>query len=142
MNKKDYKLDLFKSLDALAKCNKAYYSALSHEEKKDFSPFVYMRWCSYATQSPLYSCILINEICNRNFNVIKDKELQWKILALASLSKTRFKWIKPIAGNTNATYDKCVLRVQQLYGVNEKEAEIIINNSSSEELELLMNEEN
>lgn len=93
------KLDMFKQiLPALDRRDKHFYASLSDDEKKEFVPYVAMRFMSsVAKHSAIEQLIMVNELVNHEFNTIgKHPELQWQLLALSGLGKSQFhSWIAP-----------------------------------------------
>ena len=92
------KLALGTVLSNLDNKNLGYYDSLSEEEKKDFQPFVLMRFMSASDNSGIeakYSVISVNEFVNQNFwDLSKEKELHAKLLSASGLGiKQRHPWI-------------------------------------------------
>jgi hypothetical protein len=73
------KIDLKSMLGAVDRRNKEFYSQLSDEQKKEFSPFMVMRWTSSikgSKQLQEHYLELTNEFLNKDFSVLyKHKEL-------------------------------------------------------------------
>lgn len=75
-----------------------FYSKLSDEDKKAFSPWLAMRYASSANGSAAYHYLLmVNDIVNAQFSSLKNHpELQWKLLAVCGMGKDAFHpWIPP-----------------------------------------------
>jgi len=97
------KLNLDSVLQALDRQDLDYYSKLTDEEKKAYSPFILMRYMASAGpqshQAP-YAVIAINELVNKSlFELGKHPELQHKLLCLAGLGKKQYR---PYLGSKNA----------------------------------------
>lgn len=111
--KQDYKLDIFKVLEAIDKRDFGFYKNLSDEEKKNFAGIVAMRWLSSVSGSKdlqEYYVLAVNETANKNFwsSGLKDHpELQYLTLARAGCgAKQRHEWIKgPTKKSSNKIYD-------------------------------------
>jgi len=140
------KLALGKVLDALDNRNISFYDTLSDDEKKEFQPFVLMRFMSSSSNSPIeskYSLISTNEIVNKHFwDLSKEKELHARLLSACGLgSKQRHDWIT----GTKSTKDivsefiKMVLK-NQGWNANNTEIRLYISNINGDELEDLCNE--
>ncbi len=98
IGKKQHKLDLSQVLYNLDTRNKAFYSNLSDEEKKGYTPLILMRFMSSApNQGGLHEYHLeaVNEIVNRDFwSLSKHPELQHKLLSICGVGKKQFhSWI-------------------------------------------------
>ena len=97
------KLKLDSVLQALDRQDLDYYSNLTDEEKKAYSPFILMRYMASAgpqSQQAPYAVIAINELVNKSlFELGKHPELQHKLLCLAGLGKKQYR---PYLGSKNA----------------------------------------
>jgi len=78
-------LDIKKELSAVDLRNHDFYKNLSDEEKKQFNPFILMRYTSNVNASPdveEWFVEMTNEMVNKNYSSIsKHKELLWKLYA-------------------------------------------------------------
>lgn len=96
--KKQHKVPLNSMLQAMDTKNRDFYRNLSDEEKKDFSPWLSMRYAS-SVEGPLggYSLYAVNEVVNRDFNEFKNHpELQWLMLtAVGTGQKQQHVFIPP-----------------------------------------------
>ena len=97
-NNKTYKLDLTVVLNAIDRKNYNFYNNLTDEERKSYTPLIYMRYLSsLADQNPnaAYAVIATNDIVNIGFwNLSKHPELQHKLLCLSSLGTNQYHpWI-------------------------------------------------
>jgi hypothetical protein len=96
--------DLFDALAALDKKDYNYYSRLSDEQKKKFSPYMLIQWlCSVKGSSDIQSYYLQSTEyhVNKYFfneNIQKNPELAWLMLCAASpgMGKQFRQWIPSI----------------------------------------------
>lgn len=83
------KLDIKRELSAVNKKDYDFYSNLTDEEKKAFSPYILMRFVSNPSDNDAqeYCVERINEFVNKNFSLLSknDKELLWKLYAASGL---------------------------------------------------------
>lgn len=78
-------LDIKKELSAIDLRNHEFYKNLSDEEKKQFNPFILMRYTSNVNASPdveEWFVEMTNEMVNKNYmSISRHKELLWKLYA-------------------------------------------------------------
>jgi hypothetical protein len=131
---KKYKLSLTDVLNAIDKRDLDFYSRLTVEEQKSYTPLVLMRYMSSLTdQHPhtAYAVMATNDITNIGFwTLSKHPELQHKLLCLAGLGgKTYRPWISA----TNKKSNKIQTWLQEQYPqLNSDEIEIIIKNHTQD----------
>mgnify|MGYP003336767267 FL=1 len=131
---KKYKLALNEVLNAIDKRDLDYYSRLTAEEQKSYTPLVLMRYMSSLTdQHPhaAYAVMATNDITNIGFwTLAKHPELQHKLLCLAGLGpKTYRPWIAAKGKKSNKIQDW----LQEQYPhLNRDEIDIIINNHTQD----------
>jgi len=98
------KIDLFKELlPALNRGDKEFYTNLSPEKQKTFSPWLVMRWASSVVgKQSTGRLIAINKHVNHDFSTIgkEHNELVWKHMAVVASESTgktqaRHQWIPP-----------------------------------------------
>ena len=92
------KLDMFKQvLPAIDTFDKKFYSGLSDDQKKEFSPWIVMRGASSCQQNPEHYLIMVNDVVNANFSVLTGHpELQWMLLSICGVGTRQFHpFIKP-----------------------------------------------
>lgn len=140
------KLELKRVLSALDSRNLSFYETLSDDEKKEFQPFVLMRFMSSSSNSPIeskYSLISINEIVNKYFwDLSKEKELHAKLLSASGLgSSQHHTWIS----GTKATKDVVAEFIKEVINdqgwfPNNTEINIYISKLSYDDIEGLCNE--
>mgnify|MGYP000011378625 CR=1 FL=1 len=95
---KKVQIPLKEMLSALDNNDFDFYTRLSDEEKKVFSPWLAMRYAS-AAQGNLSShyLLMVNDIVNVNFSSLTaHPDLQWKLLAVCGAGSNAFHpWIPP-----------------------------------------------
>lgn len=96
--KKEYKLDLTAVLSALDRQDLEFYSRLSDDEKKSYTPLILMRYMSSLTdqnQNSAYAILATNDLVNIGFwNLSKYPELQHMLLCLSGLGKKQYRtWL-------------------------------------------------
>ena len=94
-------MELKKALNGIDRKNKKLYSTLTEKEKKDFSPWLLMRYTSNIKEGPwrlfYHHLVMTNEFVNVHFSDLrKHKELQWLLLQLVGTGKNFFhEFISP-----------------------------------------------
>lgn len=142
------KLTLSKVLNALDNRQINFYDTLSDEEKKDFQPYVLMRFMSHSeTGSDLakLSLMATNEFVNKyQWDLPKEKELYAKLLSASGLGfKQNHKWI---AGkNTNTSTDPVKALVKEKlkflnWNANNVELNLYISRLSKDDVKELCDE--
>lgn len=115
-----------------------FYSKLSEEDKKAFSPWLAMRYASSANGAAAYHYLLmVNDIVNVQFSSLKNHpELQWKLLAVCGIGKDNFHpWIPP-GGKKKA--DKIQKFLHESYpSLNRSEIELLVAINSRDEIKQL-----
>jgi hypothetical protein len=97
-------LDMFKRvLPALDTRQKDFYSNLSDEEKKGFSPWLVQRYLSSADSANAgiieHYLIMTNDIVNVDFSAVKDPEMQWMLMSMVGVGKSmRHPYVAPGGG--------------------------------------------
>lgn len=141
---KKYKLDISRVLYATDNKNYNFYSNLTQEEKKAYSPLVVMRFLSSAQdQSGLHSYYLnaVNEYVNNNFwELSKHPELQHKLMAAVGFKhpKVYHKWIS--VKNGSKSKDTILHKfLKEVYeGANTDEISFVLKNITRDELSNLL----
>ena len=133
-SEKKYKLDLFnKVLPAIDKRDFSFYSRLSDEEKKGFSPIVALRAMSCAKDYNKETCEYIIQAANEankdfwNSQLTKHPELQYLILSSMGLGmKIDRQWIK---GPTGKSINSKIMDVLRRYypTASQKELQMFID---------------
>lgn len=98
LDKKKYKLDIFEVLENIDKRNFNYYATLDDNLKKEFVPFVTMKWLSQVNASPEiseYYLLMVNDLLNREFWALRNHpELIWKLMCVIGIGqKMRHEWV-------------------------------------------------
>ena len=88
-------MELRKALNGIDRKNKKLYSTLTEKEKKDFSPWLLMRYISNIKEGPwrlfYHHLVMTNEFVNVHFSDLrKHEELQWLLLQLVGTGKNFF----------------------------------------------------
>jgi hypothetical protein len=128
LKKREFKLDIWKVLEAADQCNINFMNSLTEEEKKALFPVVIMRWMSaVSNQSGMseHYITTVNELVNVQLHdIAKHPELQWKLLALCGVGlKQRHNWIPLNRTNLTSKLDNLVLQV--FPHLNELELDIV-----------------
>ena len=99
------KINLTTLLNAIDTKRKDFYDSLSIEDRKDFSPYLSLRWSSStdgSTELASYYLMATNQYVNKHFfSLNKHPKLQWLLCSIVSpgMGKHRHTWIKPIGRN-------------------------------------------
>jgi hypothetical protein len=103
---KEYKSNLSDILNSLDKKDYAVYSKMAEDQKKEFQPFVLMRYMSASSDNELYSLVVVNEYVNKYFwDLSSEKELQSKLLAASGIGKKSYhQWIPNKTVNANSLH--------------------------------------
>jgi len=91
------KIPLQQMLQAVDRGDKEFYSNLTDEQKKDFSPWLAMRFASSCKDNAEHYLLMVNDFVNADFGTMYNHpELQWKLIALCGIGYKQFHpWIKP-----------------------------------------------
>ena len=86
-------LDMFKRvLPALDTRQKDFYTNLTEEERKGFSPWLVQRYLSSAESTSQeiieHYLIMTNDIVNINFSDVKDPEMTWKLMSIVGVGRS------------------------------------------------------
>ena len=99
--KKARKIELDDLLRAIDSCDFDFYSRLDAEQKKEFSAWTTMRWASSSRDFPEHYLLMVNDIVNKDFNLLtgsaddpktQHPELQWKLIATCGIGRVQQKW--------------------------------------------------
>lgn len=119
--KKDFALDIFHVLGQIDKKDETFFSKLSEEQKKSYSPLVTMRWATGTSDERQIT--MVNELVNRFVFQLgaNHKELLYKLQCAASSGKSRrYSWLS--AKNTVKKI-KGIDIVMEYYNYGVREAE-------------------
>lgn len=110
------KLDLKEVLAEVDARNYDFYDSLEDDQKKEFSPYVLMRFISSAKgDSDIQEWFLdrTNELVNKNFFVLghKHKKLMWQLCAATGAGISTFH---PYIGTTKAELNKIEKLIAEL----------------------------
>ena len=129
LKKKEYKLDLKEVLAAIDRNDKKYYSKLTPEEQKAYSPFVLLRFMSsLGDQSPniKWAILATNDLVNLGFwSLSSHPELQHLLFCVTGLGRNQYRpWIAP---NSKKNKNKKIIEFwENLYpGINDDEIDIL-----------------
>lgn len=133
--KKERAINLDDMFSAVNQMNYKWFSELSAEGQKEFSPFVVCRYLSNATRDKESSAILTNDFVNYGSNMLNKhhKELQWMsmVAALGTGVNTRYRFVPPPRVGKKDKF------VQELASRNEMwsldEAQIVSDGMTSQE---------
>lgn len=98
MTEKKAEIPLKDMTAAMDRGNKNYYSNLTPEQQKAFSPWLAMRFLSSAEgRFADHYLLMTNDLVNHEFTCLtKHPELQWKLMTLCGVGSTVFHpWIPP-----------------------------------------------
>lgn len=136
------KLSLDTVLQAIDRKDLNFYDRLSDDEKKEYSPFILMRYMSsLGPQSDLaaYAVFATNDIVNNGFfSLGKHTELQHKLMCLAGTGKKQYR---PYIGSKGASKTSSKIIDEFLMGlyptINETELEMLKSQHTLETLQTL-----
>ena len=101
MPRKPGAIPLKSMLEAIDTNDFDFYSNLTPDQKKEFSPWLAMRYASSAqgNMAPHY-LLMVNDIVNSNFTELKKHpDLQWTLLAVCGCGRPTFHpWVPPGKG--------------------------------------------
>jgi len=128
--KKQYKLDLKSVLQAIDRKDFSFYSRLSDEDKKGYSPRVLMRFMSSVTdqnKNSIFSILFVNDIVNVGFwQLSKFPDLQHLLLCLAGLGGKQYRpWLPTKNDKKTNKIDSFIMENNP--GINSDELNIIKN---------------
>ena len=124
---------------AVDKKDRGFYKRLNDEQKRAFSAWMMMRYCSSVQGRDAANYIyLTNELVNFQFmEVSKHPELQWLLLSACGTGKIQFHpYLKP--PNAKKKKNKISEFLYQLYpNCKPEDIELMIKLNSNEELKAL-----
>ena len=124
---------------AVDKKDRGFYKRLNDEQKKAFSAWMMMRYCSSVQGRDAANYIyLTNELVNFQFmEVSKHPELQWLLLSACGTGKIQFHpYLKP--PNAKKKKNKISEFLYQVYpNCKPEDIELMIKLNSNEELKAL-----
>lgn len=136
--KKEPAIPLHEMLLALDRRDRGWYSRLSDEQKKAFSPWLTMRYASSVQDNPVleeHYLLHTNAFCNRNFSAISVKEhaeLHWLTMQTAGVGrKMLHPFIKPPKGIKKNKIAKWISSVWPM--MKDDEIELLLSINSVED---------
>ena len=139
MAKKEPAIPLKDIMAAIDKKDRGFYNNLTDEQKKSFSAWMMLRYCSSVQGRDAANYIyMTNELLNVNFmETYKHPELQWLLLSACGVGKVQFHpYIKP--PNSKKKKDKVSDFVSELYPLMKAdELEMFLTINSKDELKEL-----
>lgn len=129
---KEYALDIFHLLGQIDKKDTQFYSKLTDEQRKAYSPLVTMRWTAGTTDER--QIIFINELVNRFvFNLGNHKELLYKLQCAASSGiSRRYSWMT--AQSSSNKKIRGLGTVMAYYDYSVREAKSVMHLLSSDDI--------
>ena len=126
--KKSYKLDLTAVLQAIDRKDLRFYSNLSDEEKKGYSPLILMRFMSSLTdqnRNAAYAVIAANDLVNMGFwTLSKHPELQHMLMCMAGLGGKQYRpWLATKRSKRSGKVDEWLM--ERFPDINEDELSLI-----------------
>jgi hypothetical protein len=123
--KRSYKLDIMTVLEAADKGVKEFYTNLTEEEQKAFSPRVLIRWLSTVSDKSAHKEYAIL------WSLSKHPELIWLLMTVAGTGKKQYhQWI-PMSKGTSSTPKLDQLITQVWPHTNSQEQQMLKNLRSS-----------
>jgi hypothetical protein len=139
MAKKAPAIPLKDVMSAIDKKDRHFYTRLTPEQKKAFSAWMMMRYCSSVQGRDAANYIyMTNELVNFQFmEVSKHPELQWLLLSACGVGKIQFHpYLKP--PNSKKKKNKISEFLYKLYPNNKPEdIELLIKMNTTEDLKAL-----
>ena len=136
MAKKQPAIPLKDIMSAIDKRDKNFYNRLSDEQKKAFSAWMMMRYCSSVQgKDSAHYIYMTNELVNKDFmEISKHPELQWLLLKACGVGKVQYHpYLKP--PNSKKKKDKVQNFISTLYpDLNTDEINLLNNINTTEEL--------
>lgn len=129
------KIPLYDLLEAIDRNNYGFYDSLSDEQKKDFSPWLAMRYASSSTGDfAPYHLMAVNQVANVDFSSIsKHPKLQWLLLASCGTgSKMTHPWVAPPKTKAN---DKLRQLAKDLFpSYDDDSIDMVLQNNTSDDI--------
>lgn len=126
-------IPLNKILPALDAKDREFYDNLTDEEKKAFSGYLMLRYCSAVRGDPdfeHYYIMSTNECANKHmFDLAKHPKLQWLMLTAASpgFGKQNHVWLKQKPKPKNAT-GPLIKQLMELYPAMKEDDIVTLSN--------------
>lgn len=126
--KKTYKLELTAVLNALDRKDYSFYSKLTEEERKGYTPLILMRFMSSLTdqnRNSAYAVLASNDLVNIGFwELSKYPDLQHLLLCLSGINGKQYRpWIASKKGKSSNKIDRWLF--EQYPDLNNDEIDIL-----------------
>lgn len=131
------KYDIFSTLHHIDLKNKNVMDTLTHDEQKQLSPFVLMKWLT-GTQDQA-QIVLMNEFVNPYcFSLQTHKTLLVKLMTICTTGKKKnYKWEKT---STGKKVDPAIEIIKKYYNYNTIQALDVRNMFSEDDLQTMASE--
>jgi hypothetical protein len=139
-SKKEYNdpLSIWNEMKALDSKDYVYFDKLTDDQKKEFSPYLLMRWGSTVEGNndiSKYYAVATNEFVNLNFwQLQKHKKLQWLSLCAVSpkLGKQKHYWLGTSKGKGSSTLKNILM--EQLPTTKERDIDLMIKMNTKDQI--------
>jgi hypothetical protein len=139
-SKKDFNdpLSIWNEMIAVDKKDYDYYDRLTDDQKKQFSPYLIMRWSSTVEGNndiAKYYAVATNEFANTNFfDLSKHKKLQWLSICAISpnIGKQKHYWLGAAKGKGSSALKNILM--ERLPNTKENDIDLILQTNSKEEI--------
>lgn len=134
------KIPLKTMLGAIDRNDFDFYSSMTDDQRKDFSPWLAMRYASSGNKGydAIHYLLMVNDLVNRDFSSLKEHpELQWKLMATCGTGSNCFHpWIAP---GKRKKKDKLADALRKVYPTLRKsELELLCKINSKDDLKQMM----
>lgn len=136
--KKKAQIPLKDMVSAIDRNDFGFYSRLSDDLKKEFSPWIMMRYASSATGTEAYHYLLmVNDIVNVDFSLLKKHpDLQWKLLAVCGIGhNTYHPFLRPASKRKKGKLEAFLTK--QYPTLNKDEIELLVSINDEDEIKKL-----
>lgn len=138
--KKDYNdaMAIWNITSAADKKDYGYYDRLNEDQKKEFSPYLIMRWFSNVDGNgdiSKYYAVSTNEFVNSNlFDLSKHKKLLWQCICASSpgLNRQKHGWLSATKGRKSSSLKNKLL--EYLPNTKLDDIELLMKVHSTEEI--------
>jgi len=138
--KKDYNdpLSIWNEMIAVDKKDYDFYDRLNDDQKKQFSPYLMLRWGSTVegnSDISKYYAVATNEFVNINFfDLSKHKKLQWLLCCCISpnAGKQKHYWLGAAKGKGSSALKNLVM--EQLPTTKESDIDLMLVTQTKEEI--------
>ena len=137
-----HKLDIGYEMAQLDTKNRAFYDELTDEERKKFSTYLMLRWCSAVGGEPIlqqYYLQAMNERVNKRFfDLGKHPKLQWLLLTTVSpnMGKHRHEWMAFVARKSKNKRADIIAKLYPEYKLDD--CELMANSIPDAEFKVML----